>query len=81
MIPLRLPRAFALSFAAEFFSCCSVLANVAFSCRRACLPVFALLPSHSTLNAKGRNASVTVSYNAWFGGTMSVDFHIPSAVT
>lgn len=39
--------------------------NVAFSCRRACLPVLALLPSHSTLNAKGRNASVTVSYNAW----------------
>ena len=32
--------------------------NVAFSRGRACLPVLALLPSHSTLNAKGRNASV-----------------------
>ena len=38
--------------------CLLLLHNVAFSRGRACLPVLALLPSHWTLNAKGRNASV-----------------------
>ena len=55
-------RIFSADRRAPHYSCSPLnghpASNVAFSCRRACLPVFALLPSHWTLNAKGRNASV-----------------------